>query len=220
MQVSYKGPACVCDRFPRKVRSKETSAAIAHTICLMSQSPAQDDRPIVAAIAHDGGDDVDALLAAFAHRQRARGRRVLGLVMRHRAAAEGCRAAMFLSDLDSGREYLVSQALGADSTSCRADPQGFAQASAVLRDALEREPDLVVCNRFGVLEAEGGGFAAELLALLERGIAVLTVVGPRHADAWQRFVGEADALTSDPADWERWFDAVMRKRQVSDGTAR
>ena len=36
----------------------------------------------------------------------------------------------------------------------------------MLRDALGRRPDLVVCNRFGVLEAEGGGFAAELLDLL------------------------------------------------------
>ena len=183
-------------------------------------SDADDDRPAVAAIAHDGTSDVDALLGAFADRQRARGRRVLGLVMRHRAASEGCRAAMFLSDVDSGREYLVSQPLGADSTACRADPQGFALASAVFRDALEREPDLVVCNRFGALEAEGGGFAAELLALLERGIPVLTVVGPRRAEAWQRFVGEAAELPNDPAAWDGWLDAVMRERRASEAHPR
>ena len=116
-------------------------------------------------------------------------------------------------------EYLVSQSLGSDATSCRADPQGFAQASAVFRDALERAPDLVVCNRFGALEAEGGGFAAELLALLERGIPVLTVVAPRHADAWQRFVGDATALTSDPGTWAAWLDGVMTQRRTSGADA-
>lgn len=170
-----------------------------------------EDRPMAAAIAHDGRSDVDALLAAFAERQRRAGRKVLGLVMQHRAPAEGCQAAMVLTDIDSGDEYLVSQPLGSDSTACRADPQGFAQASAVFRDALGRAPDLVVCNRFGALEAEGGGFAAELLALLERGIPVLTVVGTRYADAWLRFVGEATALPADPQAWEAWLDAVLRQ---------
>ena len=175
-----------------------------------------DDRPAVAAIAHDGANDVDALLAAFAERQRRNGRKVLGLVMRHRAPAEGCRAAMFLTDIDTGDEYLVSQPLGSDSTACRADPQGFAQASAVFRDALGREPDLVVCNRFGALEAEGGGFSAELLALLERGIPVLTVVGTRYADKWLRFVGEATALPAEPDAWEAWFDSVLQRRHGMD----
>lgn len=180
----------------------------------MNQADTPDDRPVVAAIAHDGSGDIDALLAAFADRQRRRGREVLGLVMRHRAPDQGCRAAMVLTDIRTGGEYLVSQPLGSDATACRADPQGFAQASEVFRDALERAPDLVVCNRFGALEAEGGGFAAELLALLERGIAVLTVVSPRHADAWQRFVGEATALDCDPATWEAWLDTVAPQRRA------
>ena len=180
----------------------------------MTHPLAPDDRPPVAAIAHDGRSDVDAQLAAFAARQRGAGRGVLGLVMQHRAPAEGCLAAMVLTDVDTGREYLVSQSLGSQAASCRADPHGFAQASEVFRDALGRAPDLVVCNRFGALEAEGGGFAAELLALLERGIPVLTVVGTRYAGAWQRFVGEAAvSLPADPAAWEAWFDGVLQQRR-------
>jgi hypothetical protein len=178
----------------------------------MTRPTAFDELPLVAAIRHDGSSDIDELLAGFAEQQRQAGRKVLGLVMTHRDHAEGCRASMVLTDIDTGDEYLVSQPLGADSTACRADPQGFAQASRVLRDALERSPDLVVCNRFGALEAEGGGFAAELLALLAQGIPVLTVVGPRHAAAWQRFVGEATALAGDPAAWRAWLDTVMLRR--------
>jgi nucleoside-triphosphatase THEP1 len=165
-----------------------------------------------AAIDHDGQVDIDTLLQSFVDRQRAAGRHVLGLLMAPRDPAAGCRTAMVLTDIDSGDEYLVSQSLGADSTACAADPQGFARASGVLRDALERAPDLVVCNRFGSLEAENGGFVAELLALLERGMPVLTAVAPRHRDAWQRFIGEATLLPPEPAAWDAWLDTMLRQR--------
>lgn len=131
--------------------------------------------------------------------------------MAQRDPAAGCRTETVLTDIDTGIEYLVSQSLAAGSTACSADPQGFARASQVLRDAIERQPDLVVCNRFGALEAENGGFVAELSALLERGVPVLTVVAPRHFGAWRRFIGEAPLLPADPAAWSAWFDAVLRR---------
>lgn len=178
----------------------------------MNQDLAPDEQVTVAAIGHDGRIDIDDLLLVFADQQRRAGRKVLGLVMKHRDRGEGCKAAMVLTDIDTGEEYLVSQALGSDSASCSADPQGFARASRVLRDALDRSPDLVVCNRFGSLEATNGGFVAELLALLERGIPVLTVVAPAHVDAWQRFIGEAPLLPADPVAWAAWLDAVLLQR--------
>jgi len=181
----------------------------------MNDDFAADEQPTAAAIRHDGRIDLDDLLVAFVERQRCAGRRVLGLVMKHRDRGDGCKAAMVLTDIDTGEEYLVSQALGSESASCSADPQGFARASRVLRDALDREPDLVICNRFGSLEAANGGFVAELLALLERGIPVLTVVAPAHVDAWQRFVGEAPLLPVDPEAWAAWLDAVLVRRDRS-----
>ncbi|MFO1340958.1 MAG: DUF2478 domain-containing protein [Burkholderiaceae bacterium] len=162
----------------------------------------------VAAIHNDGQGDVDAGLARFAQEQRALGKRVLGLVMASRAADESCRAAMVLTDIDTGDEYLVSQPLGSGSSACAADPQGFARASQVLRDALQRAPDLVICNRFGSLEAENGGFVAELLALMAQGTPVLTVVSTRHLPAWQRFVGEAPLLPNEPPAWAAWLAGV------------
>ena len=112
------------------------------------------DSPRVAAIHYDGSLDVDTALAAFVQQQRAAGRTVLGLLMQHRGGDASCRADMVLTDIDTGEAYLVSQPLGSGSAACAADPQGFARASRVLRDALQRRPDLVVCNRFGSLEAE------------------------------------------------------------------
>jgi len=178
----------------------------------MNPQPPPDDQAVVAAIHHDGLTDIDAALAAFAFDQRRAGRRVLGLLMKPRGHDAACHASMVLTDIDSGDEYPVSQALGAGSNACSADPQGFARAGQVLRDALARHPDLVICNRFGVLEAEGGGFAAELLELLAQGVPVLIVVSSRHLAAWRHFIGSATMLVSDPAAWSSWFDAVLAGR--------
>ena len=177
----------------------------------MSHFPGQDGSAPVAAIEHDGRSDVDAQLQAFVAQQRRHGRKVLGLLMARRGPAEGCRTEMVLTDIDTGVEYLVSQRLGEGSTSCSADPQGFARASQVLRDALEQRPDLVICNRFGALEVENGGFVAELLTLMEHGVPVLTVVAPRHLNAWQQFVGEAPLLPGDPIAWAAWLETVMQR---------
>jgi hypothetical protein len=180
----------------------------------MQIDPSPDDTPVVAAIHHDGSSDVDTLLATFARQQRGAGRRVFGLLMAHQGGSADCQARMVLTDIASGDCYLVSQPLGQGSASCSADPQGFARASQVLRAALEQTPDLVISNRFGSLEADNGGFVAELLALLEHGIPVLTVVSTRHLDAWRRFVGDAGTLLPcAPQAWSDWLDSVLATRQ-------
>lgn len=161
---------------------------------------------VAAAILDDGSLDVDALLTGIAQAQQRAGRRVRGLLMTHPEGREGCAAPMVLVDLSTQDEYLVSQPLGSGSTACRADVQGFARASQVLRDALPLAPDLVISNRFGGLEAEGGGFAAELLELMAHGVPVLTVVAARHLDAWRQFTGAAAVLPADAAAVTAWLD--------------
>jgi len=162
-----------------------------------------------AAILHDGAHDVDELLAAAVRHQRELGRRVHGLLMTHQPPRSGCAAAMVMIDVSTGEPYRVSQAMGSGSRSCRADPQGFARASQVLRAALEAAPDLVVCNRFGGLEAEGGGFAAELLEVMVRGLPLLTAVASRNLEAWLRFSGGAAVLPADAQAVNAWIESVL-----------
>jgi hypothetical protein len=147
-----------------------------------------------AAIHHDGSCDVDALLAEVVDEQLRRGRRVRGLLMAPSEQRGDCLAEMVLVDIDKRDGYLVSQQLGRASQACRADPQGFARASEVLRAALEDAPELIVCNRFGRLESEGAGFSAELLEIMSRDIPFLTVVSRHLVDEWQRFTGGAAEL--------------------------
>ena len=174
----------------------------------LPESPAS-DTPVAAAIVNTGAADIDERFAAFARQQIARGRRVHGLTMVYRGEGGECAASMVLVDIRNGQEYLVSQDLGPLAKGCRADPAGFAEASRVLREALDAQADLVVCNRFGALELQGQGFADELLQLMAAGIPLLTIVSARHLEAWKRFSGDAAVLPDAMESWQRWLDQAL-----------
>ncbi len=157
----------------------------------------------------------DALLARMACVQRRAGRQVRGLVMIRTEGAVGCTGDMVLIDVHTLDEYLVSQPLGRGATGCRADPQGFARASQVLRDAALQAPDLVICNRFGGLEAQGAGFTQELLTLMAAGLPLLTVVAPQHLAAWERFSGGTAMLAADAQAIEGWIEQALAAPEAS-----
>jgi hypothetical protein len=174
----------------------------------MPASVPADEPPLAAAILDDGRVDAGALLATLAHRLQARGLGVRGLLMTHPEGRAGC-GPMVLVDLASGEAFPVSQDLGPGSASCRADLQGFARASRVLRDAVATGADLVISNRFGGLEATGGGFVAELLSVMAAGVPLLTVVAPRHLPDWACFTGGAAVLAADEAAIEAWVAGAV-----------
>lgn len=177
-------------------------------ICAVSES----DPPIpVAAVLDDGSVDTDALLRDFAFGLQARGVPVRGLVMMRRGPDLSCATDMVLVDVHTRDEYLVSQPMGSGSTSCRVDPRGFAAASQVLRMALQAGAPLVVCDRFGGLEAAGGGFCAELLGLMAAGIPVLTVVSVPRVAAWQAFTGGTQMLPPTPGALEEWARSSLAR---------
>lgn len=164
---------------------------------------------IGAIVAEQGGRDV---LIAFARELEACGVRVRGLVQRSEPE-------MHLVDIHGGRAYAITQNLGSGSLSCRIDPTGFAEASAVLRDALAEGADLVVVNRFGKLEADGGGLAAEMLTVMAEGVPLLTCVGAEQMAPWRAFTGgAAQLLPADLAALRRWWMAAapLGKRPPSD----
>lgn len=152
---------------------------------------------------------MDGLLASIVRGQLAKGRRVRGCLMKRPPRDTGCASTMVLQDIATGDQYLVSQPMGQGSSSCRADPQGFARASQVFRDAMRQQPQLVVSNRFGDLEVMRGGFVAELLAVMAEGVPLLTTVATRNARAWRDFTGGGLLLAPDPAAIDDWIDRAV-----------
>ena len=100
---------------------------------------------------------MEDMLERVARRLQAEGAHVGGLVHRVDDYPSGSKR-MVLFDLRSDRSFELSQDLGGASVACNLNPQALGEASAVLRQALADGVDLVVINRFGGVEAEGGGF--------------------------------------------------------------
>ncbi len=159
-----------------------------------------------ASILDDGSGTAARLLAEAAAGLSAQGRRVHGLLMARLDDPAQCASTMVLTDVWTRDAYVVSQALGPQSESCCADPQGFAEASSVLRRALQAAPDIVVVNRFGALEVAGGGFRSEFLEILSQDVPLLTVVAARHRAAWHEFTGGASVLPPDAATIAAWLE--------------
>lgn len=172
--------------------------------------------PPIAAIVHGGRGTVDVLLADFAFSLAASGVRVHGLVQQAQGPGK---AETMLVDVRTSERYPLFQNLGSASSACSLDSGSIATASAVLRQALAARPDLVVVNRFGGLEANGGGFAAEMLALMADGIPLITVVADEYQLDWRFFTGRAGVeLPARDEALRAWFAALPGP--CADGEAR
>lgn len=160
----------------------------------------------IAALTRAGRGVADALLADFAFRLRRNGWRVSGLVQQDTG---GGKAGTMLVDIEEGTCFHLFQNLGPASTSCSVDSGNVAAAGAVLRRALNDGADLAIANRFGALEAHGGGLAAEMLALMSDGVPLITVVSEDYLMDWRWFTGKAGVELPPclPA-LEDWFSGI------------
>lgn len=164
---------------------------------------------------HCEGDNVDGMLALFASGLRASGWNVRGLIQQPRVP--GQEKLMVLADVeDASARYNISQLLGPDSRSCSLDAAGVAAASIVLRRALSEGADLVLANRFGTLEAAGGGLATEMLALMGASTPLLTVVDRRYLAPWREFTGGLGAeLAPRMEALHDWFADLRRQKSAA-----
>ena len=145
----------------------------------------------IAAIVHKPAmQDDSAMLAAFAADQMALGVVVRGLVDEPVEGMTGPCGAL-LRDLETGERYRIFQDLGPGSSGCRIDPSGVVEASVALRRAVANGAGLVIANRFGKLEASGGGLATDMLAVMAASLPFITLVAEPWLADWRRFTGDA-----------------------------
>jgi nucleoside-triphosphatase THEP1 len=166
---------------------------------------------LAAIIYDDDSQPVEALLHSLASYYNRQGIRVAGLAMV--LDEQGLRRKpMALQDLETGTEYCIAQNLGKESQSCCLDPSGLADATGVLRLALNNPPKLAIVNRFGQQEIDGKGCRAEFVQLLDAGIPVLTVVKRKFLKQWHEFGGgEAVDLPFSEAAVQQWCDGVLSR---------
>jgi nucleoside-triphosphatase THEP1 len=164
--------------------------------------------PAIAAVRYSPGDNAEAVLDQAVEQLRRRGVRVAGLLQHSLRESEAERCRIVLENLATGTQFDLSQNLGSGSQACSLDAQVLADATSAIRDALAGDAQLVVINKFGALEAAGGGFRSEILQVVEAGIPLLTSVSHRFLPEWQAFVGElACDLPANSDAILAWWDA-------------
>lgn len=171
---------------------------------------------LIAAVIYGPDDDCDGLLTEIAHGWMADGHAVAGVVQVN-AGASCADIDMELEVLGSGRRISICQDLGTGSTdACRLDPAGLAEAAAAVKEAIGRPVDVVLVNKFGRMEAEGGGMLAEICATVAAGLPLVIGVPRRFSEAWNAFAGGMDVkLSCDRAAVDRWWAETRLTTAIS-----
>ncbi len=160
----------------------------------------------LAAIVFDRDEAPDEALVGFVDTAISRGARVAGLVQER---ADDDLHDVRVRDLMSGEILPIMQDLGAGSAGCSVDPAAIAEAARLLDRALATSPDLLVVNRFGRLESEGGGMVNEIGRAFAEGVAMIVCVPSRYRDAWNVFAAGLDQpLPANREAIEAWWRAV------------
>ena len=146
----------------------------------------------------------DRLVAAVAEELEARGVAVAGAVQLNVEHDPARPCHMDLRILGQGDVLRISEDRGRHARGCRLDAIGLAEAVARVERDLDRSGvALVIVNKFGKQEAEGGGFREAIGKALVAGVPVLTAVSKGNLPEFLTF---AEGLATEvPPD----FDSVL-----------
>jgi len=96
---------------------------------------------------------------------------------------------MDLKVLPDGPVVRISQYRGRGARGCRLDTDALERAVGLVGASLTRGCDVLIVNRFGKREAEGGGFRELIARALAWDVPVLTGVGALNRDDFTAYSG-------------------------------
>jgi hypothetical protein len=117
------------------------------------------------------------------------GYRLAGLVQINTPRPGRSRCDMLLEELGSGEHLGISQDRSPEARGCTLDLGQLVAAMQKVRASLVEKPDLVILNKFGKTEAEGGGFRPLIADAIEAGLPMLIGVPWRNIESWRLFAG-------------------------------
>ena len=159
----------------------------------------------VGVLLYDSTTEVNTILADTVERLRARRLTVGGLLQRSGDRLPNGKRGMLVDEIATGRTIRLDQPRGPGAVACILDPDALAQAACLLRRTIDSQPDVIVVNRFGTTEADGGGLRAEIAEAICSGAVVLIAVRSSRLADLEQFLGCTATLLSPSAaaiaDW-------------------
>lgn len=175
--------------------------------------------PIAALVYSDGIYPDRAILRAL-EPLRDRGVPLAGLVQVG-APPGGHACDMLLQNLATGDVTAIAEDRGKHATGCRLDVGLLTELGEAVTSSLQTDaPRLLVVNKFGKIEADGGGLRDAVAEAVNLGIPVLVGVPARNLDRWRAFAGSlAVELPAEPAAIATWLAGHGLTESDSDRTS-
>ncbi|WP_029057681.1 DUF2478 domain-containing protein [Stappia stellulata] len=161
--------------------------------------------------------DMDRLLAGVAEALAARGLRCCGIVQINSPDCDDRTCDMDVQVLPDGPRIRISQSLGPEARGCRLDVGALETAVGECGRRLDSQADVLIVNKFGKREAEGGGFRDLIAEALSLDIPVIVGVNGLNEAAFLAF--SAGAAVSLPPRADKVLDWVLAAAARLDETA-
>lgn len=145
--------------------------------------------PLLAAVRYEKGFDINETLQRVVVRLRDQAIVVGGVLQEIEARGPARCASLSVVDIRSERSARITQDRGREARGCKLDARGLAGIAYCIDNAIADRVDLIVINRFGRAEAEGGGLLSCISDAVCAGIPVLTAVREPYVESWREFHG-------------------------------
>lgn len=154
------------------------------------------ERLPIYAIRRDDPEAADRVVVEIVELARSAGIEVAGVTQRNIHRVDRIHNDMHLVSLCGSEEYKISEDRGRLATGCRLDRDLIARAAVDVERALvSGRPQLLVLNKFGKAEEEGGGMRNAIVLAIEAGIPVLMSVGRLSIGSLLDFSGQLVEVT-------------------------
>lgn len=145
----------------------------------------------VIAITYTEGERAAGVLRRLVDALSSMGTRCAGFIQRDEPPPPGrVKCDMVLECLATGDRLKISEDRGPLARGCRLDADALSQSIVSTMAAMQGRPDVLVINKFGKTEAEGGGFRPLVADALELGIPIMIAVPWRNIESWRLFAGD------------------------------
>ena len=165
---------------------------------------------LIAALVYADGVYPDRVIAHAIEPLRERGVALAGALHLESTGLEGRHPCdIILQDLSTGDVTAIAEHRGREARGCRLDVGLLTDLAEAVASSLRREqPRLLVVNKFGKIEADGGGLRGAIAEAVSKGIPVLVGVPARNLDRWRAFAGPlAVELPADSSAIAKWLQA-------------
>jgi hypothetical protein len=165
---------------------------------------------LLAAIVYENEVYPDTLMPALVAHCRASGLSIAGVLQHRASACDEHRCDIFLEDLRTGQRTAIFEQRGAGATGCKLDTSALTEVAARIEGNMGDLPDVLILNKFGKAECEGGGLLDLIGMAIDAGVKVIIAVPKRNLAAWRNFAGDfSDEFADDLGKLLHWLKISM-----------